>query len=62
VQTLNAGVSAYVNAETVNAPAAANPWQIVQQAVLNAINAPTELLLQRPLIGWSRAVDDYYAG
>lgn len=29
----------------------ANPWQMLQQDILNAINAPTELLLGRPLVG-----------
>ena len=34
-----------------SALAATNPWQALQQNVLNAINAPTEALLGRPLIG-----------
>jgi PE family len=51
VQALNAGAGAYASAEAANAAAAANPWQMVQQDLLNAINTPTELLLQRPLIG-----------
>jgi PGRS repeats len=48
---LNAGAGAYASTEAANAAAAANPWQTVQQDVLNLINAPTELLLGRPLIG-----------
>src|SRR5271156_445245 len=51
VQNISAGASAYANAEAANAAAIANPWQTVQQDLLGAINAPTELLLQRPLIG-----------
>ena len=51
VQALNSGAGAYASAEAVNAAATANPWQILQQDILNAINTPTELLLQRPLIG-----------
>lgn len=41
VQTMTAGAGAYATAEATN----------VQQALLGAINAPTELLLGRPLIG-----------
>ncbi|KAP28218.1 PE-PGRS family protein PE_PGRS59, partial [Mycobacterium tuberculosis MD17503] len=41
VQTLSAGAGAYANAEAAN----------VQQSLLNAINAPTQALLGRPLIG-----------
>ena len=41
VQTLNAGVGAYASAEAVN----------VEQTLLNAVNAPTQALLGRPLIG-----------
>ena len=51
VQALNAGAGAYASTEAANAAAAANPWQVLQQDILGAINAPTELLLQRPLIG-----------
>jgi PE family len=51
VQNVSAGASAYANAEAANAAAVANPWQTLQQDLLNAINAPTELLLQRPLVG-----------
>ncbi len=40
VQTLSAGAGAYANAEAAN----------VQQSLLNAINAPTQALLGRPLI------------
>ncbi|WP_224770047.1 PE family protein, partial [Mycobacterium simulans] len=41
VQTLNAGAGSYASAEAAN----------VQQALLDAINAPTQTLLGRPLIG-----------
>ncbi|MCV7078581.1 PE family protein, partial [Mycobacterium szulgai] len=51
VQALQAGTAAYAGAEAVNAAATANPWQIFQQNLLNAINAPFEAALQRPLIG-----------
>ena len=51
VQALKASVGAYASAEAANAAATANPWQALQQDLLNAINTPTELLLQRPLIG-----------
>ncbi|MCV7100633.1 PE family protein, partial [Mycobacterium palustre] len=51
VEALNAGAGAYAGAEAANAAATANPWQVVQQDALNAINTPTELLLGRPLIG-----------
>ena len=47
VRTLHAGASAYAGAEAANA----TPLQIVQQDLLNLINAPTNLLLNRPLIG-----------
>ncbi len=46
MQTLNAGASTYAVTEA----ASANPLQILQQAVLAVINAPTNLLLGRPLI------------
>ena len=51
VRALNAGVGAYAAAEAANAAATANPWQVLQQDLLNVINAPTEALLGRPLIG-----------
>jgi hypothetical protein len=51
VQALSAGAGAYASTEAANAAAVANPWQVLQQDLLNAINTPTELLLQRPLIG-----------
>jgi hypothetical protein len=51
VQALKAGAGAYAGTEAANAAAAANPWQMLQQDVLGAINTPTELLLGRPLIG-----------
>ncbi len=41
VQTLSAGAGAYANAEAAN----------VQQSLLNAINAPTQALLGRRLLG-----------
>ncbi|WP_191500000.1 PE family protein, partial [Mycobacterium simulans] len=41
VQSLTAGTSAYVAAEAIN----------VEQSLLNLINAPTQTLLGRPLIG-----------
>ncbi|SON62025.1 PE-PGRS family protein PE_PGRS26 [Mycobacterium simulans] len=41
VQALSTGAGAYVNAEAAN----------VEQSLLNAINAPTQALLGRPLIG-----------
>ena len=47
VQALSAGAGAYTSAEA----ASASPLQTVLQQVLGVINAPTELLLQRPLIG-----------
>ncbi len=51
VQALKAGAGAYASAEAANAAAMANPWQVLQQDVLKVINAPTEALLSRPLIG-----------
>lgn len=51
VQALDAGANLYAGAEAANAAAVANPWQALQQQVLNLINTPTEVLLQRPLIG-----------
>jgi hypothetical protein len=47
VQTLNAGAAAYAAAEAANA----SPLQTLEQEVLAAINAPTNTLLGRPLIG-----------
>ncbi|MBW0019478.1 MAG: PE family protein, partial [Mycobacterium sp.] len=41
VQTLNAGVGAYTAAESTNA----------EQVLLDAVNAPTQALFGRPLIG-----------
>ena len=45
VQALTAGAGSYASAE------AANAAQTVQQDVLNVINAPTQALFGRPLIG-----------
>ena len=45
VQALNASAAAYASAEDVNV------LQLLEQGVLNLINAPTNLLLGRPLIG-----------
>jgi len=47
VQTLNAGAGAYAAADAANAA----PLQTLEQDVLGAINAPTNTLLGRPLIG-----------
>ncbi|WP_264991376.1 PE family protein, partial [Mycobacterium kiyosense] len=47
LQNLSAGAGSYAQAEA----AAAAPLQGLGQAVLNVINAPTETLLNRPLIG-----------
>ncbi len=47
VQALTAGAGTYARAEAVNA----SPLQAVQQSALNAINAPTETLFGRALIG-----------
>ncbi|ORA95016.1 hypothetical protein BST27_27325, partial [Mycobacterium intermedium] len=47
VQTLGASAGAYAAGEA----ASASPLQSVVAQLLGAINAPTELLLQRPLIG-----------
>ncbi len=46
-QLLSAGGGAYAAAEA----AGSNPLQFLSQAVFGVINAPTELLLGRPLIG-----------
>jgi PE family len=51
VQTLNASAASYGAAEAANAAAAATPLRAEQQQILGTINTPTELLLQRPLIG-----------
>jgi PE-PPE domain/PE family/PGRS repeats len=52
VQTLTAGAGSYASAEAANLAAfAANPAQSIEQDLLNAINAPTQALLGRPLIG-----------
>uniref|UniRef100_UPI0009DC3881 PE family protein n=1 Tax=Mycobacterium sp. UM_CSW TaxID=1370119 RepID=UPI0009DC3881 len=47
VQTLTGGAGAYALAEAANA----SPLQTLEDDVLGVINAPTELLLGRPLIG-----------
>jgi PE family len=47
IQTLSAGTNAYATAEAANAA----PMQSAAQQVLNAVNAPAEFLLDRPLIG-----------
>ena len=47
VRTLTGAMGAYASAEAANAL----PLQAVQQQVLGAINAPTQALLGRPLIG-----------
>jgi hypothetical protein len=47
VQLMNAGSAEYATTEAANA----SPLQTLRQELLNVINAPTELLLQRPLIG-----------
>ncbi|MGO9384934.1 MAG: PE family protein, partial [Mycobacterium sp.] len=47
VQALNSGAGAYAAAEA----ASASPLQALQQDVLGVINAPTEALVGRPLIG-----------
>ncbi|BDN81080.1 PE-PGRS family protein [Mycobacterium pseudoshottsii JCM 15466] len=46
-QALTAGASAYTGAEATNA----SPLQTVEQNALGLINAPTQTLLGRPLIG-----------
>ena len=51
VQALHAGAGTYAGTEAANAAATANPWQVLQQDLLKAINAPTEALFGRPLIG-----------
>jgi PE family len=47
VQTLNSGAGSYVAAEA----ASANPLQTIEQDILGVINAPTQFLLGRPLLG-----------
>ncbi|QUR68330.1 glycoside hydrolase family 64 protein [Mycobacterium spongiae] len=47
VQALNAGARSYAAAEAANA----SPLQTLEQHVLGVINAPTNALLGRPLIG-----------
>ncbi|KZS70038.1 hypothetical protein A4G29_07585 [Mycobacterium kansasii] len=47
VQALNAAGAAYAAAEAANA----SPLQTVEQDLLNLVNAPTQALLGRPLIG-----------
>jgi hypothetical protein len=47
VRALSSGAGAYLAAEAANV----SPLQTVEQDVLRVINAPTELLLGRPLIG-----------
>jgi hypothetical protein len=47
VQALNSGAASYLAAEAVSA----RPLQTLEQDVLGVINAPTEVLLGRPLIG-----------
>ncbi|MBY0391105.1 MAG: PE family protein, partial [Mycobacterium pseudokansasii] len=47
VRALSAGAGLYASAEAANA----SPLQTLQQGALNLINAPTQALLGRPLIG-----------
>ena len=47
VQALTAGANSYAGAEAANA----SPLQAAQQDALRAINAPSQALLGRPLIG-----------
>jgi hypothetical protein len=47
VQLMNAGAARYAGAEAANA----NPLQTLEQDLLGVINAPTEAVLGRPLIG-----------
>src|SRR5271156_4784815 len=52
VQALTTGAGSYVSAEAANVAAfTANPAQTIQQDLLGVINAPTEALLGRALIG-----------
>ncbi len=49
---MTAGAGSYAGAEAVNVAAfTANPAQTIGQDLTNLINAPTELVLGRPLIG-----------
>ena len=50
VQALNAGAGLYASTEAANA----SPLEILEQDVLNIINAPTLALFGRPLIGNGR--------
>lgn len=47
VQDLTSAAGSYAGAEAANA----SPLQTVEQGLLNAVNAPTQTLLGRPLIG-----------
>jgi hypothetical protein len=47
VQALTSGAGAYAAAEAANV----NPLQVAAQDLLGAVNAPTEALCGRPLIG-----------
>jgi hypothetical protein len=47
VQVLSSGAGAYASAEAANT----SPLQTVEQDILGVINAPTDLVLGRPLIG-----------
>ncbi|KZS64662.1 PE-PGRS family protein [Mycobacterium kansasii] len=47
VKALAAGAASYASAEAANV----SPLQTLQQGALNLVNAPTEALLGRPLIG-----------
>ncbi|WP_459797630.1 PE family protein, partial [Mycobacterium riyadhense] len=47
VRALAAGGGAYAATEAVNA----SPLQVLEQEILNLINAPTNILFGRPLIG-----------
>ncbi len=47
VQALKAGAEAYAAAEAANA----SPLQAMEQTALNAVNAPAQSLLGRPIIG-----------
>src|ERR1700757_2057006 len=52
VQALTAGAGSYASAEAANVAAfTANPAQTIQQDLLNLINAPSQFLVGRPLIG-----------
>ncbi|WP_459797704.1 PE family protein, partial [Mycobacterium riyadhense] len=53
VRALNAGAGAYAAAEAANASSVQprQPLQVLQRDVLAAVNAPTQVLLGRPLIG-----------